>query len=34
MPTVGFRLADTTTLSDGTVVLSYLTDETLDSSAA
>jgi dihydrofolate reductase len=34
MPTVGFRLADTTTLSDGTVVLSYLTDETLDRSAA
>jgi dihydrofolate reductase len=29
-PAVGFRLADATTLSDGTVILSYQTDKTLD----
>jgi dihydrofolate reductase len=33
-PTVGFRLADTTALSDGIVILSYQTDKTLDRAAA
>jgi dihydrofolate reductase len=33
-PSVGFRLTDATTLSGGTVILSYQTDTTLDRAAA
>jgi dihydrofolate reductase len=33
-PAVGFRLTDTTALSDGIVLLSYQTDKTLDRAAA
>jgi dihydrofolate reductase len=33
-PSVGFRLTDATTLSDGTAILSYQTDTTLDRAAA
>jgi dihydrofolate reductase len=33
VPAVGFRLADTTALSDGTVILSYETDEALEAAA-
>jgi len=29
-PAVGFRLADATTLSDGTAILSYVTERTLE----
>lgn len=32
-PAVGFRLTDTTALSDGIVVLTYETDKTLDAEA-
>jgi dihydrofolate reductase len=33
-PSVGFRLTDVTTLSDGIVILSYQTEKTLDRAAA
>jgi dihydrofolate reductase len=33
-PSVGFRLTDTTALTDGIVILSYQTDKTLDRAAA